>query len=382
MILGIDGYLGWALSLRLAARGHEVSGMDNMATRKSVKEVGSTSATPIGTMDKRIKAAKEVHGFDIGFVKGDITNYGLLERELERQKPDAVIHFAEQRSAPYSMIDVNHAGYTMRNNIVGTINLVYAMRKMIPKAHMVKMGTLGEFGTPNFDVPEDAFVTTRIGGKEDSITVPKWAGSWYHWTKVHDTNNILFANRLWGLTSTDIMQGPVYGTRTKEITDKRLFTRFDFDEVWGTVINRYCVEAVLGMPLTPYGKGGQTRGFLSLEDSVEALRLLVENPPGEGKFRTVNQFRELHSVMELANHVKEAAKAVGMDVEIKPVENPRVEKESHYYNIDRKVLPDLGFDKLERNMKEELKAMLLDLKPYRRRLEKFRDRILPRTMWR
>ena len=381
MILGIDGYLGWALALRLSKR-HEVSGIDNMFTRKAVKEVGSDSGLPILSMGERIKAVKELGGADIRFYDGDITRYEALHDAIIKERPDTIIHFAEERSAPYSMIDHKHAAYAMQNNIVSTINLIYAVREANPNAHVVKMGTMGEYGTPNFDVPESPYLTTTIGGKEDSITTPKFAGSWYHWSKVHDTNNLLFANRLWGLTVTNIMQGPVYGTRTADITDPRLFTRFDFDETWGTVVNRYCVEAVLGMPLSVYGKGGQTRGFLSLEDSVEALRLLVDNPPDSGAFRTVNQFRELFSVLQLATSVQNAAKSLGIDATIGSVKNPRVEKEEHYYNVERKVLPALGFDKLKRNMDGELKSMLTDLDAQKQHLERYRGAIMPRTMWR
>ena len=382
MILGIDGYLGWPLALRLSAAGHKVSGMDNLFTRKAVQEVGSDSGLPILTMEERVQAAKELKGFKIKFYKGDITKYKKLYSVIKREKPDAIIDFAEERSAPYSMRSHEHAAYSMQNNIVGTINLIYAVKELNPNVHVIKMGTMGEYGTPNFDIPEAPYMKATLGGKEDTITTPKWAGSWYHWTKVHDTNNLLLANRLWGLTVTNIMQGPVYGTRTKDISDPRLFTRFDFDETWGTVVNRYCAEAVLGIPLTVYGKGGQTRGFLSLEDSVEALRLLVENPAEKGTFRTVNQFRELFSVMQLAEYVQTAAKSVDMDTTIGHMENPRIEKEEHYYNIDRKVLPALGFDNLKRNIREELVSMLTDLNGQRPRLEQYRSAVMPKTMWR
>ena len=732
MILGADGYLGWALSLRLMAKGHEVIGVDNFATRKSVKEVGSDSAIPILTMEERVKAAKEIHGYDMKFYKGDITKYQFLHKTLKEVNPDTVVHFAEQRSAPYSMINAQHAAYTMQNNIGGTINLIYAIMDVNPKIHTVKMGcysedtevltkngwkrfyeleytdqvcclnpetneiiynrpsaivkyphtgkmlsiktdntdflitpnhrvvyrpydtsighsgpiniataeevfgknivipktgewngkdvekfilpeievrtffgrrkmamaqafpmdswlnffgwfiaegsvrkrqgeptaiyvpqnikskkindlkdavnglkfkvtestaedkrrpttmttfeidnnhlanylaqfgksgdkfipteiknlgkrqlsilldslmkgdgsvnpdtksmyyyskserllgdvqeiaiklgysasicnhshgdgdrpddkylsisklkngvilkerqswvdysgfvycctvptgiimvrrngkcgfsgnTMGEFGTPNFDIPESAFMNVKINGKDDRITTPKWGGSWYHWTKVHDTNNLLFANKVWKITTTDIMQGPVYGTRTKEITDERLHTRFDFDEVWGTVVNRFAVESVLGIPLTAYGAGGQIRGYLSLEDSVEALNLLVENPPERGEHRSVNQFVELLSINEIADIVQKAAKKQGIDISVDHLENPRIEADRHYYNPEIKVLPSLGFHpKLK--MADLAGQLIKDLKPYKSRINRFRDRILPHTNWR
>ena len=382
LILGADGYLGWPLALRLADEGHDVAGVDNLFTRKAVEEVGSDSGLPILSPFARTKAAKE-HGVgDIRFYTEDVTNHAKLREIIKKENPQAIVHFAEQRSAPYSMIDQKHAAYTMQNNIMGTINLVYCMKELCPKAHLVKMGTMGEFGTPNFDIAEKAFVNISMGGKRDEITFPKWAGSWYHWTKVHDTNNILFANKLWGVTATDIMQGPVYGTRTDNIKDKSLFTRFDFDGVWGTVLNRYCAEAVLGMPLTPYGKGGQVRAFLSLQDSMDALRLLIENPPADGEYRVVNQFRELHSVMELAKFTQEAGRKLGLDVEIRNVKNPRVEEEEHYYKVESKVLPALGFNKLRRNIKDEINVMLTDLMEYKGRLERYKGAIMPMVRWR
>ncbi len=382
MILGIDGYLGWALALRLAADGHEVSGIDNLYTRKAVEEVGSTTALPISSPEERITAAKEVMGVDIRFYEGDITKYAFLQKTIRKENPEAIVHFAEQRSAPYSMIDVKHANYTLTNNLSGTVNLIYAVRKVDPRIHIVKMGTMGEFGTPKFDIPEAAFIDVSINGKEDRITVPKWGGSWYHWSKVHDTNNLLFANRLWGLTMTDIMQGPVYGSRIPEIKDPRLFTRLDFDEVWGTVLNRYCVEAVLGMPLTQYGQGGQTRAFLSLEDSVHSLSLLIDNPPEHGNYRVANQFTELYSVRQLAEMTKEIAKQLGINVQIKEFENPRVELEKHYYNPEIKVLPALGLTAPRRNIRDELKVMIRDVMENKERLEPYRGVIAPKTKWR
>lgn len=381
LILGIDGYLGWPLALRLISAKHEVVGIDNYATRENVAEVGSDSGLPVPTMEERVKIVKELKGADIKFYEGDITKYKFLFSVIKKEKPDAIVHFAEQRSAPYSMIDEKHAVYTMHNNIEGTINLIYAVKKLNPKIHILKMGTMGEFGTPKFDILENAFVDVEINGKEDTITFPKFAGSWYHWTKVHDTNNLIFANRLWGIRVTDIMQGPVYGTRTTDITDPRLFTRFDFDGVYGTVVNRYCVQAVLGMPLTPYGKGGQVRGFLSLEDSMIALRLLLENPPGEGEYRAVNQFMELLSVMQIAELVKKKAKEIGYDLTIKAIENPRVEADQHYYNPEKRVLPALGF-RLKIKMDEITNTMIKDLAPYKERLEKHKDAVMPKAKWR
>ncbi|QKR00047.1 NAD-dependent epimerase/dehydratase family protein [Metallosphaera tengchongensis] len=380
LILGIDGYLGWALALRLVAKGHEVMGIDNLSTRRFSTEVGSDSAFPLPSPKDRVEAVKRKLGGDIEFVVGDAKDKKLIEDSIRRFKPDVIVHFAEQRSAPYSMKDYEHAWYTLENNLKSTLSLLYAISEIDPTIHLLKMGTMGEYGTPNFDIPESPFVKALIGGKEDVIPTPKWGGSYYHWSKIFDTYLILFKGRLSGLTVTDIMQGPVYGTKTEEINDEELRTRFDFDETWGTVINRYCVEAVLGLPLTPYGKGKQTRGFISLEDSVEALRLLIENPPKQGEYRVVNQFAEIYNVRQLAEIVKDAAEGLGLKVDINHVKNPRFESEDHYYNPEIKVLPSLGF-KPKRNIRDETKVMIKDLLPYKERLERFKHTIMPKTIW-
>ena len=380
LILGLDGYSGWALALRLVAKGHEVAGIDNLSTRRFSAEVGSDSAFPLPSPKERVEAVKRKLGADIKFIVGDAKDKALLEETIRDFKPDVIVHFAEQRSAPYSMKDYEHAWYTLENNLKSTLSLLYAVSEIDPSIHILKMGTMGEYGTPNFDIPESAFVKAIIQGKEDTIPTPKWGGSYYHWSKIFDTFLILFKGKLSNLTVTDIMQGPVYGTRTEEITDEELRTRFDFDETWGTVINRYCVEAVLGLPLTPYGKGKQTRGFISLEDSVEALRLLIENPPKDGEYRVVNQFAEVYNVRQLAEIVKNAAEELGLKTDITHVKNPRVEAEEHYYNPEVKVLPSLGF-KPKRNIRDETKVMIKDLLPYKERLENFKHVILPKTVW-
>lgn len=380
LILGIDGYLGWPLALRLAKRGHEVVGIDNLSTRRFSEEVGSDSAFPLPKPEDRVKEAKKHLDVDITFYVGDVTDYNFLLDVIRRHKPDTIVHFAEQRSAPYSMKDRDHAVYTVINNEVSTLNLIYAVKNVDPSIHILKMGTMGEYGTPNFDIPENIYVEAIVNGKKDKIIVPRKAGSVYHWTKVHDTDFLLYFHELWGLTVTDIMQGPVYGTRTEEIVDESLRTRFDFDETWGTVVNRFCVQAILGIPLTVYGKGGQTRGFISLEDSMEALTLLLEHPPNQGEYRVANQFAEIYSVKQIAEMVKKAGEELGLSVEIGPLPNPRVEAEEHYYNPERKVLPSLGFYP-KKNLRDEIKNIIKDLLPYKERLERFKHAILPKTKW-
>lgn len=384
VILGADGYLGWPLSLALALRGHEVTCIDNLATRRCVREVGSTSGIPIASMEKRIASLNSAVHKGVRFIKADITEGSVLREVIRKEKPDAVVHFAEQRSAPYSMISERNAIYTMENNIIGTLKLIYAVKETSPNTHILKMGTMGEFGTPNFDIPESAFVDAKIKGegKYDKILTPKWAGSWYHWTKVHDTHNMLYANSLWGCTITDVMQGPVYGTRTEEITKSGLNTRFDFDGVWGTVINKFCVQAVLGMPLIRFGKGGQVRGFISLQDSINALVLLLEKPPAKGEYRAVNQFMELFSTLELEKEVKLAASRIlGKNLETVQIEDPRVEKENHYYKPRKEILERLGF-KLTWELKDNIPEMLKDLQPHVGLLSRYKDVIKPTVKWR
>jgi len=380
MIAGIDGYLGWTLAMHLTNRGHEVFGIDNFSRRRNVREVGSWSATPIKSMEERLKAFKEIHGKEITFYQGDLRHYDLVDLIIKKHKPDAIVHFGEIPSAPYSMIDVEHCNYTMMNNIVGTNNILYAMHKHAPECHLVKLGTMGEYGTPNIDIPE-GFFEIEYRGRRDRLPFPRQAGSWYHQTKVHDSHNIMFACKIWGLRSTDIMQGVVHGIVTDDMTDDRLLTRFDFDEVWGTALNRFCAQAVIGHELTPYGKGGQTRGYIALRDSMQCLTIAVENPPDEGEYRVFNQFDECYSVNELAEHVVKVAGKLGIEARIWHIENPRVEAEEHYYNPDHENLRKLGF-KPTHTLDEELEITLSTLMRFKERIEAKRDRILPTIYWR
>lgn len=377
---GIDGYIGWALAIHLVRKGHTVSGIDSLITRKRVEEVGSWSATPILEPKARVMAAEEIFGSRIEYVEGDLTDYDTVDSFLEATKPDAFVHLAEQRSAPYSMIDVRHAVETQVTNITSSLNLVYAIRARCPETHLVKMGTMGEYGTPAIDIPE-GFFEIEYHGRKDRLPFPRMAGSWYHWSKVHDSGNMMFANKIWGLQITDVMQGVVYGTRTPDIVDKRLLTRFDFDETWGTALNRFCAQSVLGIPMTVYGKGGQTRGYISLADSVQCLRIAIENPPKKGEYRVFNQFDESYSVLALARLVFDVAKMKGLEPSIANVSNPRVEEENHYYNPAHDSLIKLGYRKTS-SLEAELETILDDLKRYRSRLQAKKEVILPRTYWR
>lgn len=379
-IAGVDGYLGWTLAQYLVSRGHEVAGCDCYYRRDWVAEMGSQSATPIVRMTQRLQAFRERYGRNLQFTRGNITDYNFIWNQLRAFKPDAIVHLAEQPSAPYSMIDISHCVFTQMNNLVGTLNILHVMRDVCPEAHLVKLGTMGEYGTPNVDIPE-GFFEIEYRGRKDVLPFPRQAGSWYHQTKVHDSNNIMMACRLWGLRSTDVMQGVVYGTRINEMgEDERLLTRFDFDQCFGTAINRFCAMAVAEMPITPYGKGHQKRGFLPLKDSMQCLTIAIENPPTKGEYRVFNQFEEVYDITELAMKVKKAASSVGLEVEVRNVENPRHEMEEHYYNPDRKKLIDLGY-KPSLDMDAELKIMLKDLLRYKERIISRLHALVPDIWW-
>jgi UDP-sulfoquinovose synthase len=379
LITGVDGYSGWPLALHLLARGHEVVGVDNFVTRRRVREVGSWSATPIPSFARRQAAVKALLGKELKFHQGDLERYDFTRRVLAEEKPDAIVHLAEQRSAPYSMIDVHHAVATQVGNLTGTLHLLYAMRESCPDAHLVKMGTMGEYGTPNVDIPE-GFFEIEYRGRTDRLPFPRQAGSWYHWSKVFDSGDVMFASRIWKLRATDVMQGVIYGIRTPEITDPRLLTRFDFDETWGTAINRFIAQAVLGLPITPYGKGEQKRGFIALEDSMQSLRLAVEHPPDAGEYRVWNQFDAAYSVNELAEMTARIATELGLHPTIEHPTNPRLEAESHHYEPIHDRLAAVGYRR-SRELPDVMREVFRDLQHYRRRLEARRHVVQPAVRW-
>ena len=380
MIMGMDGYLGWPLAMHLSARGHTILGIDNFSRRRNVEELNSQSATPIKIMAERLEAYDKVSGKKLSFYEGDLTKTDFTDKVIGDEKPDCIVHLGEIPSAPYSMIDVEHCNYTQMNNIVGTNNILFAMKKHTPKCHLLKLGTMGEYGTPNIDIPE-GFFEIEFRGRKDVLPFPRQPGSWYHLSKVHDSHNILFACKIWGLRSTDIMQGVVHGIVTDEMVNDDLLTRFDFDEAWGTALNRFCAQAVIDHELTPYGKGGQTRGYIALRDSIQCMTLAAENPPKDGEYRVFNQFDETYSVNELAKHVLKVSGEFGIDAKIWSIENPRIEKEEHYYHPDRDRLPALGFKPMN-DLDNELRLTIPKLMKYRGRIEERKEAIMPKIKWR
>ena len=341
-VLGGDGYCGWATALYLSQRGHQVAIADNFARRQWDHELGVQTLTPIRSMPERLRTWRRVSGENVEFLSGDITDYEFISQVVKKFAPDAVVHFAEQRAAPYSMIDRKHAVFTQVNNVVGTLNLLFALREFRPDCHLVKLGTMGEYGTPNIDI-EEGYLTVEHNGRKDVLPFPKQPGSFYHLSKVHDSHNIMFACKIWGLRATDLNQGVVYGTVTDETAlDETLINRFDYDEIFGTVLNRFCAQAAVDHPLTVYGKGGQTRGYLDIRDTVRCVELACLNPARPGECRVFNQFTEQFSVLELARMVQVAGRNLGLTVEIDHLPDPRVEAEEHYYNARHSRLVELG----------------------------------------
>jgi UDP-sulfoquinovose synthase len=369
LILGGDGFCGWPTALYLAQRGNVVAVVDNLARRAWDEELGTNSLVPIATLSERVAAWHELTGQTIEAHIGDLQDYPFISRVIGEFQPDAIVHYAEQRSAPYSMIDRAHAVFTQVNNVVGTLNVLYAMKDLAPDAHLVKLGTMGEYGTPNIDI-EEGYIEIEHNGRRDTLPYPKQPGSFYHLSKTHDTHNIYFACRIWGLRATDLNQGVVYNVATDETElDDRLANRFDYDGVFGTALNRFCVEAVVGHPLTVHGRGGQTRGFIDLRDTVRCIELAAMNPAASGEMRVYNQFTEQWSVQQLAEHVQAVAATMGIDATIAHVSNPRVEKEEHYYNARHTKLLDLGLE--PHLLTDDTICLLLD------KVRRFRDRVTP-----
>ncbi|NBE95345.1 NAD-dependent epimerase/dehydratase family protein [Nonomuraea sp. KC401] len=376
LVLGGDGYLGWPTALHLSQCGHEVAVADNFVRRQYDLELGVDSLVPIASLHTRVTAWQERTGKTIEMFVGDLMDADFTYGMIRDFRPDAVVHFAEQRAAPYSMIDRKHAVYTQTNNVVGTLNLLYAIAEIDPEIHLVKLGTMGEYGTPNIDI-EEGWLELEHKGRRDRVLYPKRPGSFYHLSKVHDSHNMEFACRIWGLRATDLNQGVVYGQETPETTlDDRLATRFDYDAVFGTVLNRFVIQAVLGHPLTVYGSGTQTRGIIDIRDTVRCIQLACENPADRGEFRVFNQMTESMSVSDIATTVSESFPG---EVTIDNLDNPRVEKEEHYYKVTHTGLVELGL--VPHLLSDTLITSLFDVA--KRHVDRVREEaLLPGVNWR
>ncbi|HET7349057.1 MAG TPA: NAD-dependent epimerase/dehydratase family protein [Acidobacteriaceae bacterium] len=378
LVVGGDGYCGWATALYLSDRGYDVGIVDSLVRRHWDQTLGIDTLTPIAPIRHRVDRWRQLTGKKIELFVGDICDYPFVQSFMRKFEPEAILHFGEQRSAPFSMIDREHAVMTQVNNVVGNLNLLFAIREFNQAIHLVKLGTMGEYGQPNIDI-EEGYITIRHNGREDRLPYPMQPGSFYHLSKVHDTHNIRFACKIWGLRATDLNQGVVYGVLTDQTAiDDVLINRLDYDEVFGTALNRFCIQAAIGHPLTVYGAGGQTRGFLDIRDTVRCMEIAVANPAAEGEFRVFNQFTEQFSVLDLALMVKKAGEDAGMKVEVDHVKNPRVEKEAHYYNAKNTQLKDLGL--VPHCLSESLLTSLLQFAiRYRDRVDK--AQIMPTVTW-
>ena len=379
-IAGIDGYLGFPLAAHLSACGHEVAGADLLLRRKWVAEVGGISAAPIADRAGRLRAYQDRFGRQLDFRIGDLMDYDFVSGFFRDFQPDAVVHLGQMPSAPYSMMDQAHCVWTQQNNVINNLNILWAIKEAAPDAHLVKLGTMGEYGTPNVTIPE-GFFEVEYRGRADRLPFPRQAGSWYHQSKVHDSHNTAFASKIWGIAATDIMQGVVFGAHIDAMgDDPRLRTRLDFDQCFGTAINRFCCQAIIGHPLTLFGKGGQKRGFLPLADSMACLRLALENPAQPGEYRVFNQFENAYSITELALMAQAVAADIGIDATIRHYDNPRTELEEHFYEPDRQHLLDLGYQPT-RDIKAVMKAMMLDLLQHRARIESRAEVLVPDIRW-
>lgn len=378
IILGGDGYLGWPTAMDMAASGHEVWAVDNYLRRNIAQETQSEALLPTPNLNERAEIYEAETGKKINVVIGDCTDFRMMSDLFERVQPEAVIHYAEQPSAPYSMMGFDQARRTLDNNLQATFNTVWAVLEHAPDCHVIKLGTMGEYGTPNIDI-EEGWIDIEHKGRQDKFLFPRAAGSLYHTTKVLDTDLLWFYVRTYGIRATDLMQGPVYGLHTDQTAvDERLMPNFHYDDIFGTVLNRFLVQAVAGVPLTVYGKGGQTRGYLNLKDTLQCVDLAMNNPVDEGDLRILNQFTEQFSVNELAEKVERVGKASGLNVEVKNIDNPRKEREEHYYNPAHSGLTDLGL--VPNHLTDDVVADMLEtVKRYSNRIDT--RKVMPRVNW-
>jgi UDP-sulfoquinovose synthase len=364
--------------MHFAAKGHEVMAIDNYLRRDLSRNTDSDPLFAVPSLPERARILEEKTGLKVQTRIMDLGDARLVERLFADFVPETIIHYAEQPSAPYSMRGFGEADLTLRNNLATTHNLIWAVMQFAPKAHIVKLGTMGEYGTPNIDI-EEGWLTIQHKGREDKFLYPRQAGSLYHTTKVLDTDLLWFYVRTHGLRVTDLMQGPVYGLETEQtLADPRLRPSFNYDDIFGTVVNRFLVQAVAGVPLTVFGKGGQTRGYLNLLDTLQCVTLAANNPPEAGKLEIYNQFTETFTVNQLAELVCQAGKQLGINVAIKSIANPRKEKEEHYYNPAHSALRDLGLEPHYISA-ERLGSMMETVLQHKDNI--VTRRIMPRVSW-
>jgi UDP-sulfoquinovose synthase len=378
MILGSDGYLGWPMTMRLANLNHNVLAVDNYYRRLIAKETDSEALIEGPNLKRRQKLFENKFSNSFEIKIGDCTDYYFMSNMIKKFMPDVVIHFAEQPSAPYSMIDYFSAKKTFDNNLNSTFSLIWAILENKPDCHIIKLGTMGEYGTPNIDI-EEGWLDINHKGRSQKFLYPRQASSLYHTTKVLDTDLLWFYVRAYGLKVTDLMQGPVYGLFTDEsrVNDEFL-PNFHYDDIFGTLVNRLITQAVAGIPLTVYGEGGQTRGYINLSDTLKCIELSILNPPKASELKIMNQFTEQFTVNEIAEKVKLVSEKKGRKCEIKKIKNPRKEMENHYYNAIHSNFSQLG---LKPNlMTEDILSEIFDKVMERKELINS-EIALPRVRW-
>jgi len=343
LVIGADGYLGWPTAMRLSSKGHKVFGIDNFSKRKIEHENGIKPLFKIETMQSRVNLWNKIKPKKkINFYYGDLLNHRFVYQLLSKVKPDAIIHYGEQPSAPYSMAGREQAVFTQHNNVIGNLNLLFAIKKYCPSTHLIKLGTMGVYGTPNIDI-EEGYLKIKHKNRSDVMQFPVKPQSYYHLSKAHDSLNLSFACRVWSTRVTDLNQGIVYGTETKETKlNEKFNTSFHYDHLFGTVINRFCLQAAINKPLTIYGKGTQTRTFLNIEDTLNCIELAIKNPAKKGEFKVRNQFTEIFNIDQLAKKVSKASKKIGLKTIVKHLKNPRHEMTKHYYKPSNKSFIKLG----------------------------------------
>lgn len=378
LVLGGDGYLGWPTAMRLSTLGHDICVVDNYYRRAIALETQSEPLITLPNLHGRAELFYRTFGKSIQVQVGDCADFNFLANVFQTFGPETVVHYAEQPSAPYSMIGFEQAKSTLLNNLSTTFNVIWAAIKFSRDCHIIKLGTMGEYGTPNIDI-EEGWIEILHNGRKDRFLYPRQAGSLYHTTKILDTDLLWFYVRMYEMRVTDLMQGPVYGVSTEESkVAESLAPHFYYDDIFGTVVNRFVAQAVAGAPLTVYGAGGQTRGYLNVEDTLECIRLAVNTPAAKGELRILNQFTEQFTVSGLAEKVKSAAHTIGLSVSVSRIENPRKELEDHYYNAKHHGLTDLG---LSPHLLTE-QVMVQMLEHVMRHKDKIDMRkIMPRVKW-
>ena len=382
IVLGADGYLGYPVSVNFSSLGWEVHAVDNLSKRFIEAKLDVQPAISIPPFKKRFEAWNES---EKNLTKNKITphiidiaeNSRQLYNLIEEVRPDAIIHFAEQPSAPYSMKGRSEAISTQTNNVKGTLNLIFAVHKFVPDCHILKLGTMGEYGTPNIDI-EEGWLDIEHKGRKDKVIFPKKPSSFYHLSKVHDSHNLEFACRVWDLKVTDLNQGIVYGAYTPFTKEEELCTSFHYDSVFGTVINRFISQAIIGHPLTVYGGGEQIRAYLHIDDVIQCISLALKNPPNKGEFKVRNQFTEFKSVKDLALLVQRSLNPKGYNVEIDFIDNPRIEEPRHYFNPINDSFKKIGLN--PKMIDEELILNISNyLKPYSDNIDK--RVLIPQIKW-